>query len=355
MIYNTGTAAVTANSATVTGTGTAWALGAVAGGTFFRGTVSVPILSVQSETSLTLAYPWPGTSGSGAYAISLASADAALATTILSRVNDRVAALKDISPDMRQVTGAADLAAARAAMGVPVNRLLGPGVFGRATAGEGAGARLSPDDLRSMELAFYGRYYNTASNIDTAAVGDRGLYSSAGPGTYPGAGFWWVETQATYIGSKVQIAYGYTSSGAPNGAMEYREFANDGTMGRWLPVIPRRGSNSNGEWVRFADGTQICVSPPVTFTRATVSFLSYSWTFPVGFSSAGLQVATLQKPFGLSDYVNCGIHDVGALCMSPTSGASARNFLINAGSAAGFSNTAASINNAVLGVIGRWY
>jgi len=50
-------------------------------------------------------------------------------------------------------------------------------------------------------------------------------------------------------------------------------------------AIIQRGSNSNGGFVRFADGTQICtVSVAPTLTAATSAVQSaYVWTFPAAF------------------------------------------------------------------------
>jgi hypothetical protein len=52
-------------------------------------------------------------------------------------------------------------------------------------------------------------------------------------------------------------------------------------------AIIERGSNANGEYVRFADGTQICTSPdlPVDATTAAGSIYrgEVGWTFPAGF------------------------------------------------------------------------
>ena len=77
-IYSTGTVSVTNGSAVVTGSGTAWAVALIAGGIFSTAGVSVPILSVDSDTSLTLAYNWPGTTASGAvYAIARENSEAA--------------------------------------------------------------------------------------------------------------------------------------------------------------------------------------------------------------------------------------------------------------------------------------
>ena len=89
LVYSTGTVSVSNASAVVTGTSTAWLLALVTGGMFSFAGMSVPILSVESDTSLTLAYPWPGANGSGAYAIARETSEAVRAAWI----NDRLARL----------------------------------------------------------------------------------------------------------------------------------------------------------------------------------------------------------------------------------------------------------------------
>ncbi|WP_245418602.1 hypothetical protein [Mesorhizobium sp. WSM3864] len=77
-IYNTGTVSVTNGNAVVTGSGTAWAVALISGGMFSSAGLSIPILSVGSDTSLTLAYAWPGTTASGSvYAIAQENSEAA--------------------------------------------------------------------------------------------------------------------------------------------------------------------------------------------------------------------------------------------------------------------------------------
>ena len=77
-IFDLGTATLTNGSAEVTGDGTAWAVNGVVGGMFSAGGMSVPIASVDDDTTLTLAYPWPGANAAGvAYAISLLGSQAA--------------------------------------------------------------------------------------------------------------------------------------------------------------------------------------------------------------------------------------------------------------------------------------
>ncbi|TWI89879.1 hypothetical protein IQ03_05123, partial [Gemmobacter caeni] len=59
--YSTGTVTVGAGSTSVTGSGTSFeAAGLEAGDIFWAAGLSVRIASVNSATSLTLAYPWPG-------------------------------------------------------------------------------------------------------------------------------------------------------------------------------------------------------------------------------------------------------------------------------------------------------
>ncbi|MER9164409.1 hypothetical protein [Mesorhizobium sp. M0715] len=70
-IYNTGTVTVTNGSAAVVGTGTAWAVALVTGGTLNIEAAGnpMPILSVTDNTHLTGAVKWTGASGTYSYAI----------------------------------------------------------------------------------------------------------------------------------------------------------------------------------------------------------------------------------------------------------------------------------------------
>ncbi|KQQ46533.1 hypothetical protein ASF69_04715 [Rhizobium sp. Leaf311] len=63
--YVTGTVSVTAGSAVVTGDGTGWDTSGLIAGVLGVDGLSVPVLSIDSDTSLTLAKPWPGPTGSG--------------------------------------------------------------------------------------------------------------------------------------------------------------------------------------------------------------------------------------------------------------------------------------------------
>ncbi|MEF2073471.1 gp53-like domain-containing protein [Consotaella aegiceratis] len=116
--YTTGTATVTAGSAIVTGTGTSWALSLVNGGLFTRSGIAVPIVSVESNTSLTLAYAWPGTTGTGAYAIDLGRAEAASAITTNALLADLANTLNSlVSPYAKTLLDDTNAATARATLG----------------------------------------------------------------------------------------------------------------------------------------------------------------------------------------------------------------------------------------------
>lgn len=59
-------------------------------------------------------------------------------------------------------------------------------------------------------------------------------------------------------------------------------------------AIIERGSNANGEYVRFADGTQICTysaisaAGPITTAEGAIwRSTEYSWTFPASFTATG--------------------------------------------------------------------
>lgn len=61
--YTTGTASVAGGNTAVTGTGTSWLTSGIqAGDLFWANGLSCRIAAVISNTSLTLAYPWPGSS-----------------------------------------------------------------------------------------------------------------------------------------------------------------------------------------------------------------------------------------------------------------------------------------------------
>lgn len=167
-VYLTGTVSVSGGNAVVTGTGTAWSVALVTGGMFSFQGQAVPIASVESDTSLTLAYPWPGATAAGAYAIARETSEAVRAAWI----NDRLAqiltklSLAGIHPD-----GAGTLAERDALSPVPAAGFL----WLRVETG--------------FDLAFYKR---TGSGWDGpfSAVGDEGPQGPIGPAGADGDVTW---------------------------------------------------------------------------------------------------------------------------------------------------------------------
>jgi hypothetical protein len=52
------------------------------------------------------------------------------------------------------------------------------------------------------------------------------------------------------------------------------------------------GSNANGRWVRFFDGTLICTSSALTITASDAVTANVVWTFPSSFTSGSPTVVT---------------------------------------------------------------
>ena len=56
-------------------------------------------------------------------------------------------------------------------------------------------------------------------------------------------------------------------------------------------ALIQRGSNANGEFARFADGTQICTHQ-VTEVRTGPGVVQTNWTMPIGFATTGSYIPT---------------------------------------------------------------
>ncbi len=76
-------------------------------------------------------------------------------------------------------------------------------------------------------------------------------------------------------------------------------------------AIIERGSNANGEYVRFADGTQICWKYGITLTQISSTHISTTWTFPAAFTP-GDRTGFIIPPGLVSDFVNIDTESVGA-------------------------------------------
>ncbi len=112
-------------------------------------------------------------------------------------------------------------------------------------------------------------------------------------------------------------------------------FCDNGSWGPWKRLDPDRGSNINGEYVRYADGTQACWGAVATSGSGGVS-----WTFPAAFLQASTTRIVATPESGLTR------------SLSPvTNGKTATKVDVSVYD----SNDARVNTSAVMFAAGRWY
>lgn len=124
-----------------------------------------------------------------------------------------------------------------------------------------------------------------------------------------------------------------------------------GTVSQSLGVptgaLIEKGSNTNGQYARFADGTQICWNDNIAITATTATTALVSWSFPSVFSSANY---TVSPPVLTSVGSFTGAKRTGLPYRSTASASSCEiGFLSNALWTIGDSSTA------TVTAIGRWF
>lgn len=292
-LIKSGTAAFTNGSATVVGTGTTWA-STVRPGHLIRSktnNVFYEILTVGSNTSLTLGENWSGTTGTYGYEILpwFASEEqastylAALGATLLDRFGSILtfaggsqtqtlnkATLGANVGSVLQVGGANRFREGlfgddvhrlqRSADGVgwtdvlTVNRTTGAVAINGSTQlpVQASNTAVTPGDRLARvdgalhaALGHFGVYYTGSGNvlnIDTADGGTAGLVQAGGSngGVFPLAGFFCFQRQRAYSNSAaVDTAVNYASSGAVDPRIMHRIRAGDGTVGPWRETYHR--------------------------------------------------------------------------------------------------------------------
>ncbi|MCI9865803.1 phage tail protein [Rhizobium skierniewicense] len=285
--YVTGTVSVTAGSAVVAGTGTGWQTSGLVAGQFGVDGLSVPVLSIDSNTKITLAQPWPGATASGkAYWISYDTTPGQQTVANAMRLAEYIARLdKPALAALASLVPAADK--------LPYFGAGGAGAL--ADFNSAARALLAGGVL--PEAQFPGRLkgslpFTNDMNLSTATGfvygGGTTLNNPVPPYSFVG----YVQAvNPLYFVQRV-IVLGELSNGRN---MEYVRECSNGVFTQWFRVRstqfeldslykPERGSNANGQYIRFADGTQICwADRKFTGDDSTIRYIAL-WTFPAAFA-----------------------------------------------------------------------
>ncbi|OJY35097.1 MAG: hypothetical protein BGP11_00005, partial [Rhodobacterales bacterium 65-51] len=286
------------------------------------------IASVNSATSLTLAYPWPGATQTAVnYEVrftpdmtrALASARELLeelsngnvaaisgletgANKLAYYTGAGTAALTTLSAFARTLLDDADQAAMRVTLGlIPTSSLI-----------DTTGGRLVKTGDFGLGTAIS---LTAADNLDTILTS--GLFYNSSSGNTTGNNYPLASAGALIVvaRSSTNVIQKFISYGSASIASALREFSRSWGTSGWGPWVElfhqgtllgtvsqsggvptgkviERGSNANGEYVRFADGTQICTVIAAGVDAATAAGPIYmhsnllTWTFPASFLSA---------------------------------------------------------------------
>jgi hypothetical protein len=114
-------------------------------------------------------------------------------------------------------------------------------------------------------------------------------------------------------------------------------------------AIIERGSNANGEFVKYADGTMICtkdigtVSPVTTVTMGGIPYWADNWTYPAAFAAS--------PSLSTNGATQSGTGGRGWATHSLNRSTTACNFRHTSMSSAAFDN----VQQVAYTAIGRWY
>jgi len=391
--YKDGTVSVTNGSTAVTGSGTAFVANVNVGEEFRLkgGQYGYEIEAVVSDTELTLGRIYQETTQVTqdfvivpVRGVLKAAADAftAALATMNSHINGALAGIfgggtlsapgvrftSDPDTGMRLVSsnkialvaGGADkfAVAGNAASGdvvqsdwldATVGRLLKTGAFGWGETGTANTLTGSTNDITATGL-----YRYTSSNTDVPTSAGMIMHLNRIP------------TGAS--GGMIQVAYGSdgsTQTRVQNGVSPVtfgawtRMYGQDNILGTvsesaGIPTgnLLEQGSNANGEYVRYADGTQICWRDGFTANYFGADLLRSDWTYPAAFFAAP-EFGNIITPASAADFTGASTWDLGAPVRTAGS-ATIGSFGFWSAADNGFA-PGDSVANCSCYAIGRWF
>lgn len=302
-----GTISLTNGSTAVTGVGTTWGLDnlrngdtivLIVGGENF----APPIIdTANSDTNLTLVTPWAGPSLSNVQYRIRYQWNSSRISAMMRRLVDLLGNGKLQS--FAGLDGGADQLPYFDGLNTLAQTPLTP--FARTILG---------DTTQAAVIATLGLLPVQSSAMDTTA--DRLLRSGAfglGPGFIDVPNMTAAETQMTrffrvtastpggpgFQAAVVAAVFNATTTCflaiGVDGRLSVGVKTSDTGTPVWTPLEGTSGNNTNGEWVRFPNGTQICYNTSVALTRTSGTTVQGSWTFPVQFVNSNVQIDFLEN------------------------------------------------------------
>lgn len=271
--YTTGTISATNNSGAITGVGTLFMANVKVGdGVTIAGSTSIhEVVNVTSDTQFTVSPVYAGTTGSGktygivpvqGYVKDLANQAKALIlsfSTVGSSVSvNALAGITGIANTIPYFTASNTMVAKAVSSDAVNNTIAVRSSIGNLTAtslelGLPSGSSAPFIDFHSGSTYVD---YDTRiiSDLPTGvAAGGRMIYHANGGHLFYGATGIWEGGYKVYARNNIVGAVGGASGVTPTGA------------------IIERGGNANGEYVRFADGTQMCWSGSVQIVSPSLA------------------------------------------------------------------------------------
>lgn len=318
--YTTGRVSVTKGSATVIGTATGWQTALVESGVLYVGGTACPILSVQSETRLTLAIPYNGDTGSNlVYAIDRQRSAAVSNIKMNDRLSEIIASITAAQPNNDLLTAFAALNGTKSdvlayftgakTMEVTTLTSFARGLLAAKNTGDAYLALGSiPNNQLPERLSVQGQYTTDANTITWNGFSRTDSGTSNVPSGDP----------ATLLTTRYSDTGTHQRWSSVTRRLTYERMRNNSAWTAWelvtIPIIGnvsqsggvptgslfQRGSNANGEFMRAANGLQICwkhqnAADTVIIDTATGSNFrgTKRWTFPAAFAGSPVTSGSL--------------------------------------------------------------